>query len=178
MMQMHTRFLIGATAVLLAAAPAFADLKIAVVRSPYLLENAPQAKASEQKLHSVFDKRSADFETAAKQFNDDKQKFQLDADTLSATQKAAKQKDLESRASVLSDAQQKMQEDYQTLSRELQQSTSLAIRDAIEQVAKEKGYDLVVSDPVYAKPAFDITDDVLHRLTAQESAPPAAPAAK
>ena len=173
MMQKRIRAAFGIAAMLLFAAslPAQADTKIAVVNGDAIINSAPQAKAVQDRIKSEFDKRKTDFEAAGKQFNDDKQKFQRDADTMTPDQRAKTARDLDARGVDLGYQQQKLQEDYQQRSRELITGLNMKIRDVIVQVAKEKGYDLVLSDAVYVSPTIDITDEVLKRLAAQSAAP-------
>lgn len=167
MMQHRIRAAVGLAAVLLftASVPAYADVKIAVVRGEEIIQKSPQAKAAEDKLKAEFDKRNADMEAQKKQWQDDMQRFQRDGDTMAPEQKSKMARDLDSRRVDLGYAQQKLQEDFQARYRELSAGVSGKIRDVILQVAKEKGYDLIVGDPVYASPAIDITDDVLRRLS-------------
>lgn len=169
MMQQRIRAALGIAAVLLftAAIPAQAEVKIASVRGDEVIAKAPQAKAAEEKLKAEFDKRNSDMEAQKKQFGEDVQKFQRDGDTMTPDQKAKTARDLDQRRIDLGYAQQKLQEDFQGRYRELSAGISSKIRDVILQVAKEKGYDLIIGDAVYASPAIDITDDVLKRLAAQ-----------
>lgn len=174
MMQQRIRAAFGIAAMLLsvAALPAHADTKIAVVNGDAIIQSAPQAKAVQDKLKGEFEKRKEDFEAAGKQYNDDKQKYQRDADTMTPDQRAKTARDLDARGVDLGYTQQKLQEDYQQRSRELVTGLNMRIRDVIVQVAKEKGYDLVLSDAVYVNPTIDITDEVLKRLAAQPAAAP------
>jgi outer membrane protein len=176
MMQQRIRAAFGVAAMLLFAAAlplqAQADTKIAVVNGDAIINNAPQAKAVQDKLKGEFEKRKTDFEAAGKQFNDDKQNFQRNADTMTPDQRNKTARDLDARQVDLGYQQQKLQEDYQQRSRELVTGLNMKIRDVIVQVAKEKGYDLVLSDAVYVNPAIDITDEVLKRLAAQPAAAP------
>ncbi|MDR3416737.1 MAG: OmpH family outer membrane protein [Nevskia sp.] len=156
-----------AAVMLFAAAPASADDKIAVVRFGDLVQNSPQYKGAAVKMKGEFDKRKDELDAQGKQFSEDAQKFQRDADTMTPDQRAKMAKDLDSRKVDLGYAQQKFQEDLQARDHELFQGVMSKIKDVIYQVAKEKGYDLVIQDPVYSTPTIDITDEVLKRLTAQ-----------
>ena len=160
-------------AAMLAAAPAFAEVKLASVRYEELVNNSPQRKAASDKFKGEFQKREEDFTAEAKQFQDDAAKFQHDADTMAPDQKNRKAQDLQSRQADLQRDQQKLAEDEQSRKLELMQVVESRIRDVIFQIAKERGYDMVVGDAVYAAQSIDITDEVLKRLTA--AAPAAAP---
>ena len=160
---MRNRFLIAALA-LLAATAAQAQTKIVVVRSADVVRDSVQFKAAETKMKGEFEKRRSDLESQAKAFGEDVKNYQRDADTLSADQRAKKEKDLNARQVDLNFAQKKFQEDLATRDRELTQDMMGKIKDVISQVAKEKGADIVVQDPVYSSAGVDITADVLKRL--------------
>lgn len=157
------------TAVLTAAAvavalPAAAETKIGVIRTGYVVQNSPQYKASEERIKAEFDKRKTDIDTQGKQLAEDIKKFQRDGDTLTPADRQKTAKDLDSRQLDLQYAQKKFQDDLSTRDRELTKNLMDTINATIQQVAKEKGYDIVIPDPVYASTAVDITDDVVKRL--------------
>jgi len=163
---MRTRIAFAALALFAAATAAQAETKILVVRSADVVRDSVQFKAAESKMKAEFEKRRADIETQGKAFGDDVKAYQRDADTMSADQRAKKEKDLNARQVDLNFAQRKFQEDLQNRDRELTQDMMSKIKDVIAQVAKEKGADLIVQDPVFASPAVDVTADVLKRLNA------------
>ncbi|TAJ52425.1 MAG: OmpH family outer membrane protein [Nevskiaceae bacterium] len=163
---MRTRIAFAALALLAVATSAQAETKILVVRSADVVRDSVQFKAAEAKMKAEFEKRRADIEAQGKAFGDDVKAYQRDADTMSADQRAKKEKDLNARQVDLNFAQRKFQEDLQNRDRELTQDMMAKIKDVIAQVAKEKGADLIVQDPVFASPAVDVTADVLKRLNA------------
>jgi len=162
-----------AVAALVATAPALADVKIAIVRTTDVMDKAPQTKAAQDKLKAEFQKRQDDFDADVKQFQDDAAKFQRDADTLPPDVKNKKGQDLQTRNRDLVQEQQKLSEDFQTRRVTLLQGIQTRVRDVINQVAKERGYDLVLDEPLYASNAIDITPEVEKRLAAQAPAPAA-----
>jgi outer membrane protein len=87
--------------------------------------------------------------------------------------RAKMEKDLNTRQVDLNYAQKKFQEDLGNRDRELTQDLMGKIKSVIDTIAKEKGYDMVMQDPVYVNPANDITDEVLKRLAALPAAAPA-----
>ncbi|MBI3171903.1 MAG: OmpH family outer membrane protein, partial [Hydrocarboniphaga effusa] len=62
-----------------------------------------------------------------------------------------------------------MSEQVQAREQELRRELQAKFAKAIEEVAKEKGIELVLQDPVYAAPAIDITDEVLKRLSSSDA---------
>ena len=163
---MRNRFLFAALALFAAATTAQAETKIVVVRSADVVRDSNQFKAAESKMKAEFEKRKTDLETQAKAFGDDVKNYQRDADTMSADQRAKKEKDLNARQVDINFAQKKFQEDLANRDRELTTDMMGKIKDVITAVAKEKGADIVVQDPVYSSATVDITADVLKRLNA------------
>lgn len=146
------------------AAATAADLKIAAIRSAELILQSPQYKTGQDKMKQEFEKRSKDLETEGKKLQDDVKKFQKEADLLSAADRAKQEKDLNTRNIDFNYKQKQFQEDVQSRDRQLTQDMRAKIQEVIVQVSKEKGYDLVVQDPVFASAAVDITDEVLKKL--------------
>jgi outer membrane protein len=161
--------LIGAAvagAALLFSGAAAAELKIASIRATELVAQSPQFKAGADKMKAEFDKRKNDLEAEAKKFQEDVKKYQKDGDAMSGADRAKTEKDLKSRQVDLQYKQTQFQEDLQNRDRQLTADMTSKIKSVIEAVAKEKGIDLVVQDPVYASSAVDITSEVLKRLQA------------
>lgn len=148
------------------AVPALADVKIGAINFGDVVQKSPQYKAADAKVSQEFGKRKTDLESQAKQLNDDAEKYSKDRDVLSAEARNKTEKDLNQRQIDLQYAQKKFQDDFVAKNRDLTQQIVSQIRDVISQVAKEKGYDIVVSDPVFSMPSVDISDEVLKRLSA------------
>ena len=148
------------------AAPttAQAQAKVAAVRFDDAVRASPQYKQADAKMTSEFSKRKTDFEAQSKQFEADVEKFKRDRVTISPDAQAKTEKDLAARQVDLTQAGRKFQEDAQTRQRELTNDVVGKVRDAVVAVAKEKGYDMVIADPVYATTTLDITDDVVKKL--------------
>ena len=145
-----------------------AEVKMAVVRSADLVRESPIYKAAEAKMKSEFEKRSRDLQDQERKLADDIKKYQKEADTLSADARAKTEKDLGSRQIDVASGKRKFQEDLTARDHELTQDLMGKIKDVIQQVAKEKGLDLIVQDPVYFNPTLDITDEVLKRLSSKK----------
>jgi outer membrane protein len=160
----HTVIVLAALAAMLAAPLALAEVKIATIRSLDLLRDAPQIKTANEKMKAEFEKRQKDLDGERKKLEDDAKKFQREADTLSAQQRANAEKDLNTRKIDFEFKARQMSEQVQAREQELRRELQGKFAKAIEEVAKEKGIDLVLQDPVYAAPAIDITEEVLKRL--------------
>lgn len=153
------------------AAPASAETKIAVINASALLREAPQVRAADQMLKGEFQKREDELKAEAKKLSEDDKRFQRDGDTMSAQQRANTAKDLQARKIDFDLKQRQFAEQAQARNGALQREVLEKINRAIEEVAQEKGLDLVVRDPAFANAALDITGDVLKKLAAMEAAP-------
>jgi outer membrane protein len=162
---------------LLASAPALADTKIAVVRSVGdVFQGSAAIKAAAAKLQGDAERRKALLESEGRQLNDDYQKYQRDGATLSPDQREKTEKDLTSRKAQLDYDQQRAQEEFQSKGNELQNVWIGKLQEVVVQVAKEKGYDVVVTGAIPINKSLDITDEAIRRLDAQNPVAAAAPA--
>ena len=159
------------SAALVAATGASAELKVGAVRGQDLVTQSPLFKSIQDKLKSEFEKRQKDFEGEAKKFEEDVAKFKKEDGLVSADQHAKTEKDLGSRQVDLNYKQRQLQEDAQNRQNELMQDLQKKVKEAINALAKEKGYDLIVLDPVYATDAVDVTAEVLKKLASAPAAP-------
>ena len=163
----------AALAALLAAAPAAAETKIAVISTQALLRDAPQIKSADTRLKAEFEKRERDLQAEDKKFQEDYKKAQREADAMSPPQRAAAEKDLFNRRSDLDLKKRQFSEQAQARNAEYQREVLEKINRAIDEVAREKGLDLVVRDPAFAAAGLDITPDVLKKLATIPAAAPA-----
>lgn len=173
----HFRHAVIVLAALLAAPLASAQavaqpgaaIKVATIRSLDLLRDAPQIKSANEKMKAEFEKKQKDLDSERKKLEDDAKKFQREADTLSAQQRANAEKDLNTRKIDFEFKARQMSEQVQAREQELRRDLQAKFAKAIEEVAKEKGIELVLQDPVYAAASIDITEDVLKRLGLSET---------
>lgn len=152
-------------------APA-AGPRIGAISEPVLLQRAPQVQAANQKFKAEFQKREDELKAEAKKLTEDDKRFQRDGDTMSAQQRANTTKDLQTRKIDFDLKQRQFAEQAQARNGELQREVLDKINQAIREVAREKGLDLVVSNPAYAAEGLDITGAVLEKLATMQ-APPA-----
>ncbi len=178
---MRTAFAALLPAVLLAAAwaaPAAAQTKVGAISLPQLLRDSPQVRSANDKFKAEFQKREDDLKAEGKKLQEDAKKYQRDADTMSGQQRADTEKNLNTRRIDFELKQRQFAEQAQARNDELQREVLEKINRAITEVAKEKGLDLVVRDPAFASTEVDVTSDVMKKLAAMQSAPPAAESKK
>lgn len=163
-------------ALALVSAPAAADLKIAVVSAQQLFMKPMQEGRTA--LSSEFSKREGDLQASNEKLAQDAKEFQREAETMSLDQRNKKERDLKTRKLDLDESAQQLQEEEGTRTQQLQVQIHQRVNLALQQVAKDKGFDLVVQDPAYASPVIpDITDDVARKIAATPAVTTPAPAA-
>lgn len=143
-----------------------AQTKIATIRAAELVQSSPQFKAGQAQMKSEFDRRKSELEAEAKKLGEDLQKFKREGDVMTAEARSKMEKDLNTRKIDFEYKQRQLGEDFQKRDRELTESMMSKIKETIVAVAKEKGADVVLQDPVYVAPGIDITEEVLKRLQA------------
>lgn len=151
-------------ATLLWSGHAAAETRIAVISAAKLVTGSPQFKSAEDAMRQEFEQRGKKLETDAKSLASDIEKFKRDADIMSSSDRARREKELNTRRIDLGYAEQKLKEDFATRRQELMNNVMADISEVIKSVAKEGKYDVVIQDPVYAADSVDITETVLKRL--------------
>jgi outer membrane protein len=157
------------------AAPAAAELKVGVLDTVQLLRTAPQIQAAEGKIKTEFQKREDDLKAERKKIDDDIGRFRREADTMSPQQRTSAQNDLNTRATNFDIKQREFTEQFQARNNELQRDVRVKMKRAIEEVAREKGLDLVLQDAAYFAAALDVTPLVIEKLKAYGTTPEPAP---
>lgn len=154
-------------AALFAALPMTADaqLKIGVVDVSRLRDEAPQAKAALQVLEREFAGRKRSL--LAEQSALAQLQAQLQRDTgatANAAFNAKRRSDLRTRQRDLQVNSQKYEEDLSRRRSAEIERLQHAIHVEIRTLAREEGFDLILTDAAYHSAQVDVTDRVLQRL--------------
>lgn len=161
----HTSILgLVLAASMLMVGTANAATNIAVISAGKLVTSSPQYKSAEEAMRKEFESRADELKDSVAKLSADIEKFKRDADIMSGTDRAQKEKDLNTRRIDQGYAERKFKEDFASRRQELFNEALEDITKVIKAVAKEGKYDLVVQDPVYAVDSIDITETVLKRL--------------
>lgn len=142
-------------------------VEIGSVRAQEVVQQSPQYERAEERMRSDFEERASTLQGEARELQSEIETFQKEADLMAADARQEKEQELTTRQRDFQLKQQQFREDVSNRERELFEELMGEVRDIIEKVAREKGLDLIVSDPVYAKPSMDLTDEVLRRLSQQ-----------
>lgn len=143
-------------------------IEIGTVRAQEVVQQSPQYERAEQRMRSDFEERASALQAEARELQEDIRTFQQEADLMSGDERSRQEQALSTRQSDFQLKQQQFREDVQNRERELFEELMAEVRDIIERVARERDLDLIVSDPVYARPSMDLTDEVLRRLSRQD----------
>lgn len=161
-------------AVLLALAGLFyggmaqAEVRIAVVNPAELVQKAPQAEAARQRLEKEFAGRRQKLQDMKNAIDKESKELNRDSSAMSSDELQRKQDALHDKQRHFKQMQQNYNDDVHQREQEEFNKLRKSIYQVIVNVAKEKNYDLVLSDGiVYATNKVDITDEVLKRLRAE-----------
>ena len=153
---------------LISIEPASAEvLKIAYVDADKILLEAPQGKQALRKLEEEFDPRDKELKEMASKLKKMEDEFNANLSVLSsADQRRLKMTIIQLRRR-LKQSQQELREDYNWRRNEELTKLQKLVGEAIEEVAKEGGYNLIIDDKIYVSPRLDITKKVLEKLAGE-----------
>ena len=165
-----------AAAAVLAAAPAWAELKVGYVNYNKLAQESPQAKVLEDAMRAEFLPRQRELQTLQQSLKSREDKLQKDGATMSEDQRQHEEKELRDGSREFSKKQSEFQDDVNARRNEDMARLNRTLSDAVTTYAKAQGFDLVVADNavIYASPTIDITPQVLATLQSLAAKPAAA----
>lgn len=165
----------SAATVVLAAAPAWAELKIAYVNYNALMQASPEAKTASDALNAEFLPRQRELLALQQSLKAREDKLVKDGATMTDDQRAREDKEIRDGERELQRKQTEMQDDANSRRNELLSALQKTLQEQVVAYSKTQNYDLVLAESViYATPAVDITPQVLAMLQAR-AAKPAAP---
>jgi outer membrane protein len=157
-------------AVLIAGMPLHAqELKIGYVDVGRVLD--PQAKAIMKNMEKEFGGRQKDLAGKQKDLRDSEEKLMRDAAIMSESERDKAERELYNRKRDLRREQDEFKEDLNIRKNEELGKLQKSALSAAADIAKEEGYDLVVSDGVmFASQRIDITEKLLKKLKIEAKA--------
>jgi len=155
----------------IAAAVAFsstvhaADYKIGVVQAVRVLEAAPQAEAAKKKLEAEFAGKDKTLVSKQKELKGLEDRAAKDAAIMSESERARLERDVMNLRRELKRDSDEFRDDVNFRRNEEFAKIQKQIVEAIQTIAAEQKYDLVLGEGViFASKAVDITDMVIDRL--------------
>ena len=142
-----------------------AEVKIGFVEIQKILKGAPQTVLANKKLEKEFTKRTAKLKKSVKKINVKEKQFNKDRMTLSESDRAKKQREIQSLKIEAQRTERELREDVDIRRREEIAKVQKQVNKAVEKVAKEQNYDLVLYQGVaYAGKSVDITNTIIKAL--------------
>lgn len=144
-----------------AAAVCAQNIKIGYIDGVKLIEAAPQGDAAKAALEAEFKPREQEIIDLRNKIRENEELLDPTSEDISKDQRR-----LRDLRRDLKRMQEEMREDLNLRRNEELSNLQKIISEAIIQMAKQEGYDLIVQDAVYASSTIDITDAVLDKLNA------------
>ncbi len=165
----------GMLSLVAVAAPAWADLRIAVVNYTRLMQESPQAKAAQDALRGEFAGKQKDLQTQQAALKAKEESLQKDGATMTVEQRTKLERDLRDGNRELSQKVTSYQDDFNARQNEELSRLQKALVEEVQTFAQAEKFDLVLADGViFASPTLDITPQVLSALQAHAARAPAA----
>ena len=145
--------------------PAAEDVKIGFVNSSVLLEQAPQAEQAKQSLEQEFSAREAELRQLRQEIQELEGRLNREGVTMTDSNRSDLERELNRKLRDLQRQQSNFRDDLNLRKNEELGKLQRLVLEAIREVARDKGYDLVLSEGVvYAADRVELTEDVLDRL--------------
>jgi outer membrane protein len=154
-----------ACVLLLGTGAAHAQLKLGFVNVPRVLDQAPQARAADERLEKEFGPRDSEIVKMKRDLVAQNDKLAKNAAVMSAAERQRQESDLRQMRREIRRLEDEFREDVNLRrSQELGKLQRLVV-EVIQNLAKAEKFDLIISDGViYAGDAVDITEKVIARL--------------
>ena len=145
------------------------DYKLGAVNAIRVLEQSPQADNARSVIEKEFAPRDKQLLAKQKELKALEDRLVKDGAIMSETERSKLERDIINQKRDLKREQDEFREDFNFRRNEEFAKIQRDIVDAIQKVAKENNYDVVLSDGViYASPKVDISDLVIEYLKKQQ----------
>ncbi|MEE8342282.1 MAG: OmpH family outer membrane protein [Gammaproteobacteria bacterium] len=149
-----------------ASSAAWAEIKIGFVEMTALMESAPQAKRATEQIEAEFEPRHKELGDVEKRIKKLEEKLVRDGAVMSEEERTKQDRDIRSQKRELQRMREEFQEDLNIRRNEEIGKLQRNLLSAIEALAKEEEYDLILyeSGAMFRSERIDITKKVLERL--------------
>lgn len=142
------------------------EYKIGVVNAVRILEQSPQARKTSVMIENEFSPRDKQLVTERNALKTLEDKFNKDAAVMGETERKNLERDIVNKRRELQRSEEQFREDLTFRRNEELAKIQTEIVNAIQTVAKENNFDLVLSEGIiFASPKIDMTDLVIQHLT-------------
>ena len=149
-----------------------AELKVGFVDAARVLEEAPQLDNVRKRLEQEFSDRDQELVEKQQRIRELERRLARDGAIMNQEQRRNLEREIMVMQRDFSRAQEAFSEDLNIRRNELFSTLQRDVRETVAELAREMGYDLVVSDGVvFASERIDITEDVLEKLRSKNESP-------
>jgi len=140
-------------------------VKVGYVNSVALMEQAPQADMAKQALEQEFSPREREIRDLQHDVQTMQDRLDKDGQSMSDAERSKLRQQIDQKSLRIQQKQSDFQDDLNLKKNEALGQLQKTVLTAIKDVAKEHGYQMVLSDGVvYSAPTVDITKLVAERL--------------
>lgn len=151
-------------AIAVSTSAAAQSIKVGIINFARIEREAPAAVRGTAALKQEFEPRNQQVSELQKKIKAAQQRFDREKDKLSPTEAQARGREITDMMRQSDQMVARLSEDFEQRKSELAGKLFEETRAAIKTVAEAGKYDLVLQDAVYAKPAIDITSQVLKEM--------------
>jgi outer membrane protein len=157
-------------------APFPAGAKIAFINPQRIFQESADGKAALTRVQTLTQKKQTENGTRQKTLQENQQKLQSSGNVMSDAARSQLEKEIEKQQLDLQRFQQDAQAEIQELQTEVQNEFARKVQPLIDQIAKEKGLQLVfnASDAGFAwvDPGLDLSTEIIKKLDAGKTSTP------
>ena len=155
-------------------APFPAGAKFAFIQPQRIFAESAEGKAAVTRVNALTQKKQNDYQTKQKQLADNQQKLQSSGSVMSEAARGQLEKEIEKQNVELQRFQQDAQAEIQELQNEVQAEFVRKITPILQQVAVEKGLQILFNGTeagfAWADPGLDLSSEVIKRFDAAKPA--------
>ncbi|MGH8559498.1 MAG: OmpH family outer membrane protein [Methylococcales bacterium] len=144
---------------------AMAELKIGFINIAQIMAESPQAEKAEKDMESEFSPRKNRLDASRTEIEKMEDKLNRDASVMSESERKNLQNDILKKLRDAKRSEDDLREDLNIRRNEILVNLNKQITEAISELAKEGGYDLVLTGGVgYVSDAVDVTTKLQEKL--------------
>jgi len=145
------------------------DFKVGVVDTERILRESAPAMTAENKIEKEFSGRDQEIKKLVKQAKELQALLDNEDSKLSDADRRNKERELTAMNADLQRMQREFREDLNLRKNEELATVLEQANKAIQAIAEEEKFDLILQEAVYRNPKIDITDIVIKRLAASKA---------
>lgn len=151
----------------LGISPVLAEVRVGVVNTVKLMEEAPQARDAQSRIESEFAPREKELVALQREIRNQEERLNRDGAVMSEAERSKLEREVLGLRRDLNRSQDEFRDDLNIRRNEALSKLQKVMYDATLALAKEQNYDLILGQGVvYASDKVDITPLVLKKLNA------------